>query len=157
MKQKVDQNRLPLDLQLRALDLKDRKFRDRLDEEQQKKFSPYLMMRYAGNVEGSADLQSYYILAANEQVNKYFFDISKHPELQWLCCTTVSPGMGSFKHYWLNNSSKKTDEQKFQNKVFKKVCEMNPSWKVQDVELWIELTGEAGVKQWLADTGEEEL
>ena len=146
---------IPLNDQLRALDRKDRNFRANLPEEFKKKLSTYLMLRYAASVEGHADLQSYYLIAANENVNKYFFDLKHHPELQWLCCTTVSPGMGVQRHYWFSGSAKKADSDKYTRKLLNKVAELRPNQKMSDCELWIELVGTEEVEQWILAHGEE--
>lgn len=147
--------KLSLTSELRALDNKDRNFRSELSEEERKKFSPYLMLRYSASVEGNEDLQAYYLMAANENVNKYFFDINKHPELQWLCCTTVSPGMGSQRHYWFNGFGKKESADKYLNSLTKAVSEKLPSYKQSDIELWIELEGIEKVEQWILDHGDQ--
>lgn len=94
-------SKLPLALQLRAMDDKNRAFYASLDDEQRRAFSSYLAMRYSANVEGIPDLQEYYLLAANERVNPHYYALKKHPELQWLLCTTVSPNMGPQRHYFL--------------------------------------------------------
>lgn len=145
---------LTLAQELQALDRKDRNFRRDLDPELQKKVSPYLMMRYSASVEGSADLQAYYLLAANENVNKNFFDISKHPELQWLTCTTASPGLGSQRHYWLG-TQKKTDSEKNQSALRKQVLEIYPNWKHDELELFMNLNSEQDLKIWLKGHGVE--
>jgi len=88
---------------LNALDRKDKNFYDSLTKEEQKALSPFLLVRYASVVQGSEDLQAWYLAATNHYVNKGFFDISstKHKKLQWLLLTTVSPGMGNQFHKWL--------------------------------------------------------
>ncbi len=85
--------------EMAAYDRKDREYYDKFTDEQKKQFSTYLMLRYGASVGGSQDLQAYYLMAANERVNKNFFDLNKHPKLQWLSCTTVSPNMGKQFHY----------------------------------------------------------
>lgn len=97
-------NNLTLSKQLRAIDTKDRGFYDRLTEEERKKFSLYLMFKYSGSVEGIPELEHYYLMAQNQRVNKNFFALSRHPKLQWLLCTTVSPGMGVHRHYFMKPS-----------------------------------------------------
>jgi hypothetical protein len=104
-------DKLSIQNEMRAFDCKDRDFYNNLTEEEKRKFSTFLIMKYGGNVEGSADLQEWYLRAHNERVNQNFFDISKHPNLQWLVCTTVSPDMGSQKHYWLNSKKKESDSK----------------------------------------------
>lgn len=141
--------------QLRAVDRKDRTFRSRMTEEQQKKFSPYVMMRYAASVEGNLDLQSYYLIATNENANKYFFDLSKHPELQWLCCTTVSPGMGTQRHYWFNGSAKKSSGDKYLDRLTKIVREKLPAHKLEDIDVWLETAEITEVEEWILAHGDE--
>ena len=46
--------------EMRCLDTKDRKFYDSLTEEERKKFSNFLMIRWSSAVQGSAELQEYY-------------------------------------------------------------------------------------------------
>ena len=58
------------------LDMKNREFYDELTDEERKKFSTYLMMKYSANVEGSSDLQAWYLMASNERVNINFFDFN---------------------------------------------------------------------------------
>ena len=145
---------LTLAQELQALDRKDRNFRRNLSEELQKKLSPYLLMRYSASVEGSVDLQTYYLLAANENVNKHFFDISKHPELQWLTCTTVSPGLGNFRHYWLG-SQKKSDKEKAKSSLRKHVEAIYPNWKADEVDLFLTINSEQQVTEWLKQLGVE--
>lgn len=103
-----------------AYDRKDRAYYDNFTDEDRKKFSTYLMLRYGASVTGSSDLQAYYLLAVNERVNKNFFDLNKHTKLQWLCCTTVSPGMGRQSHYWQGTKKKEGNSkaQKFLAKLY---------------------------------------
>lgn len=102
--------KLSLSTQLRAIDTKDRGFYDSLSDEERKKFSTFLMFKYSGSVEGIPELEHYYLLAQNQRVNKNFFGLSRHPKLQWLLCTTVSPGMGVHRHYFLKPA--KTNKSK---------------------------------------------
>ena len=96
-------NKLDIANEMHMLDSKNREFYDSLDDEERKKFSTYLMLRWGSVVGGIPELQQYYLQATNERLNKHFFDISttQHKKLQWLLATTVSPGMGKQKHPWL--------------------------------------------------------
>lgn len=94
-------SKLDINTEMRAFDTKDRGFYDSLDDDERKKFSTYLMLKWGCNVEGSAELQEWYLRVHNDRVNLNFFDLGKHPKLQWLLCTTVSPGMGAKRHYWI--------------------------------------------------------
>lgn len=146
---------LNLNSELAALDLKDRQFRQKLTDEERKKFSPYLMMRYSASVEGSVDLQAYYLMATNENVNKNFFELGKkHDELQWLTCTTVSPGMGKQRHYW-HGAPARSKSERYLDRLIARVQEKLPEWKASDVELWVRLNGETATEQWILKQGDE--
>jgi hypothetical protein len=106
--------------EMAAFDRKDRAYYDKFSDEQRKNFSTYLMLRYGATVTGSSELQSYYLISTNERVNKHFFELGKHPKLQWLCCTTVSPGMGKQYHQWQGSKKKESNSKviKFLTKHF---------------------------------------
>jgi hypothetical protein len=87
--------------EMRQLDVKNRDFYDELDSDERKKFSTFLMLRWGSAVEGSQELQEYYVQSCNHYLNKNFFDIGRHPKLQWLCATAVSPGLGTPRHPWI--------------------------------------------------------
>ena len=116
--------------EMAAYDRKDRAYYDKFTDEQRKQFSTYLMLKYGANVSGSADMQAYYLMATNERVNKNFFEINRHPKLQWLTCTTVSPQMGNQFHYWLKGKKKESNSKavKFLTKHF-------PQLKDDEIEL----------------------
>ena len=146
---------LNLNSELAALDFKDRGFRQKLTDEERKKFSTYLMLRYSASVEGSVDLQSYYLMATNENVNKNFFELGKkHDELQWLTCTTVSPGMGKQRHYW-HGAPARSKSERYLDRLIARVQEKLPEWKASDVELWVRLNGETATEQWILKQGDE--
>lgn len=120
--------------EMAAFDRKDRKYYDKFTDEERKQFSTYLMLRYGASVEGSADLQAYYLMATNENINKYFFDLNKHPKLQWLMCTTVSPNMGKQKHYWQGSKKKENN-----NKAVKFLTALYPELKNDEIQLLAEI------------------
>ena len=117
------------------LDTKNRKFYDELNEEERKKFSTYLMLRYAASVEGGPDIQEWYLRVTNERINANFFDLGKHPKLQWLLCTTVSPDMGRQRHYW--QASKKKEGSN--SKSLKFLTKLYPHLRTDELELLAEL------------------
>lgn len=89
--------------EMRALDLKQRDWYDTLAPEQQRKFSPYLMIRWGSSVQGTAELQEYYVLATNQRLNRHFFSVNatRHKKLLWLMATSISPELGTQRHTWL--------------------------------------------------------
>ena len=69
-------DKLTIANEMLQFDKKNRGFFDELTEEEQKKFGPFLMIRWGADVQGSAELQAYYLMSVNERMNKHFFDIS---------------------------------------------------------------------------------
>lgn len=136
-------DKLSIRSEMSAIDHKDRNFYDNLTDDERKKISPYLIMRYSSCVDGSSDLQEWYLCATNERVNKHFFDISssKHKKLQWLMCTTASPNMGSHRHYWLSSKKKESN-----NKAVKFLQSLYPTAKADEIELLARLNNRDDLK-----------
>lgn len=128
--------------EMRAFDSKDRKFYADLTDEERKKFSNFLMIRWGSSVQGSAELQQYYLLACNENLNKHFFELSRHPELQWLLATTVSPGMGNFRHDWIKQKKRESN-----NKVVKFLRNFYPDHNDDELELLANINSRDDLKQ----------
>jgi len=76
---------------LTAMDKKDYGYYDRLTEEQQKKFVPYMMTHWMSAIKGLGDVQGYYLRSVDYHANKHLFNeyVQKHPKLQWymLCAS----------------------------------------------------------------------
>jgi hypothetical protein len=141
-------DKLDIANEMRQLDTKNRDFYDSLDDDERKKFSNYLMLRWGSNVSGIPELQQYYLCATNERLNKHFFDIAKHPKLQWLLATTISPNMGVQRHDWLTYNSKVS-----KNKRVKLMLELYPELKDDDAELLAKKIPDAELKQLLTRHG----
>jgi len=124
-------DKLTISNEMKCFDQKDRDFYNSLTDEERKKFSNYLMIRWGSSVQGSSDLQEFYLISCNERLNKHFFAISKHPKLQWLCATSVSPGMGTQRHQWI--SPKKKESGKSNTK--KQLAELFPNMKEDEIEV----------------------
>lgn len=125
------QDKLSIANEMTQLDRKNRAFYDELTDEEKKKFSLYLMLRYASSVNSNnIDLQKYYVLSTNQQVNKHFWSLNKHPKLQWLLLTCVSPNMGVHRHEWLAFKSKTN-----KNPKTALLLKIYPAMKTADAEL----------------------
>ena len=129
--------------EMRAFDSKDRQFYADLTDEERKKFSNYLMIRWGSSVQGSTELQQYYLLSCNENLNKHFFDLAKYPELQWLSATTVSPGMGNFRHDWIKQKKRDSTD----NKTVKFLRHFYPDYRVHELELLASINTKEDLKQ----------
>lgn len=83
-----------------AADFQQFSFYEKLSDEQKKAFAPLLAMKWLSVVEDRSGLSEYYICMTNELVNIGFWEITKHPELQWKLMAAV--GSGSYqKHGWI--------------------------------------------------------
>jgi len=143
--------KLSIQNEMSQFDHKNRDFYDSLTDEERKKFSNYLMIRWGSSVQGGAELQEFYLVATNERLNKHFFSINKHPKLQWLCATAVSPGMGTHRHQWISPKKKEDGS----NEIKKMLMDLYPSSKMQDIDTLSKLVDKKQLKQLLKDQGRE--
>ena len=99
---------------LTAMDKKDYGYYDRLTEEQQKKFVPYMMTHWMSAIKGSGDVQGYYLRSVDYHANKYLFNehVQKHPKLQWYMLCASSPGLGKQFHQWIPHLGSKVTSLK---------------------------------------------
>lgn len=137
-------DKLHIGNEMLQLDQKNRNFFDELDENEKKKFSPFLMIRWGSAVEGSPELQAYYLMSTNEKLNKNFFDISStyHKKLHWLLATTISPGLGRQRHNWIAPKKKESN-----TKAAKFFREIYPHLKEDDIDLLGRINGKDDLKQ----------
>lgn len=144
-------DKLSIQNEMTQFDKKNRDFYDSLTDEEKKKFSNFLMIRYGSSVNGSADLQHFYLVATNERLNKHFFTINRHPKLQWLCATTVSPDMGVMRHNWIAPKKKETGA----SGIKKQLMELYPNMKADEIELMSKLNTKKEIDTYLKLAGEE--
>lgn len=142
---------IPLNQILAALDRKDRDFYDNLDDELKKKFSAFMMLKYGASVQADPDMERYYIESTNYHANKNMFDLAKHPKLQWLLITTISPGLGNQYHKWLKQKPK---PKNVSAPIKKQLLEMFPAMKEDDVETLSTLITKKELNQYVKDHGE---
>jgi len=131
-------DKLSIGNEMAQFDLKNREFFDELTDEERKKFSPFLMIRYGSSVSGNRDLQEFYLIATNERLNKKFFAVNtaQHKKLQWLMATTVSPGLGNFRHNWIAPRKKEPGA----GSMRKQLMELFPHLKDDEIALLAEIT-----------------
>ena len=128
-------DKLSINNEMAVFDRKDRTFYDDLTADERKKFSNFLMIRYGSSVQGGRDLQEFYLIATNERLNKHFFTINRHPKLQWLCATTVSPGMGTQRHSWIAPKKKEPGA----GSIKKQLSELFPHLRDDEIEVLAEI------------------
>jgi hypothetical protein len=137
-------DKLSIQNEMMALDSKSRTFFTDLTDEERKKFSNFTMIRWASSVTGSADMQEFYLVSTNERLNKHFFTINKHPHLQWLCATAISPGLGNQRHQWIASKKKEASSN---NETKKLLMAVLPNAKIDEIELLAKLTSNAEMKE----------
>ncbi len=142
-------DKLSIQNEMTQFDRKNREFYDELTDEERKKFSNYLMIRWGSSVQGSRELQEFYVIATNERLNKHFFSVNKHPKLQWLMATSVSPDMGAHRHQWI--APKKKDSAN--NEIKKALVELYPNMKMSDIDTLAVITTKADIKELLKQQG----
>jgi hypothetical protein len=144
-------DKLSIQNEMAEFDRKNRKFYDELTDEERKKFSNYLMIRWGSCVQGSRDLQEFYLIACNERLNKHFFAINRHPRLQWLCATTVSPGLGTHRHSWIAPKKKEGST----SAVRKQLSELYPNMKSDELDIMAAITTKKELDTYLRELGRE--
>ena len=135
---------------MRCFDEKDRDFYDSLTDEERKKFSNYLMIRWGSAVHGSRELQEFYVVATNERLNKHFYAVNRHPKLQWLMATSVSPGMGVHRHQWIAPKKKESGS----SEVKKTLMQLYPTMKMSDIETLAAIMDSKELKEHLKHMGQ---
>jgi hypothetical protein len=137
--------------EMKVFDHKVRSFYDELTPEERKKFSTYLMVRWGSSVQGSRELQEFYVIATNERLNKHFFNVGKHPKLQWLLATTVSPDMGTQRHQWIAPKKKEPGAGSFK----KQLAELFPTYKDDEIEVLAAITTKKELDAYIKQHGRE--
>lgn len=144
-------DKLSIGNEMAQLDRKNRDFYDSLTDEERKKFSNFLMIRWGSSVQGAQELQEYYVQSCNHYLNKHFFAINRHPKLQWLCATAMSPGLGTHRHQWI--APKKKDAGS--SGIKKQLAGLFPNLKQDDIDTLASVTSEREIKQYLKDLGQD--
>ena len=137
--------------EMKMFDRKVRTFYDDLTAEEKKKFSNYLMIRWGSSVDGSRELQEFYVIATNERLNKHFFDLSRHPKLQWLLATTVSPDVGTPRHPWIAPKKKEAGLSAKR----KALMEIFPHYKDDEIDVMAEITTQKEIDAYNREAGRD--
>jgi hypothetical protein len=137
--------------EMSVFDRKDRTFYESLTDEERKKFSNYLMIRWGSAVQGSRELQEFYVIATNQRFNKHFFALSRHPKLQWLTATTVSPGLGTHRHQWIAPKKKEPGA----GSVRKQLAEFYPHCNDDEIDLLAKITTKKDIEAYIKQLGQE--
>lgn len=149
-------DKLSIANEMTQFDQKNRKFYDSLTDEERKKFSNYLMVRWGsavqvGNSARDQAIQQYYLQSCNENLNKHFFAINRHPKLQWLCATAVSPDDGIKRHQWIAPKKKEPGA----GSIKKQLAELFPNMKNDEIDLMATINTKKELDEYLKQLGQE--
>jgi len=135
---------------LPAIDRKDYDFYDRLTDEQKKEIQPLLLLRWGASIDiNDPILLHYYLASFNHHANKNFFNLYKHPKLQWLMIAASSPNLGKYRRKWLGK--KKTKNPK--DEIKKQLASIYPTYKEDDIEVLSNFVTKKELKQYDKDRG----
>jgi len=137
--------------EMRQLDRKNRAFYDELTPEERKKFSTFLMLRWGSAIEGSRELQEYYVQSTNHYLNRHFFAMSRHPKLQWLMATAVSPDMGTPRHVWIAPRKKESGASARRRRL----QEIFPHYRDDEIEVMMTVVSDRDLDQYDRESGKE--
>ena len=146
-------DKLNIGNEMRQFDRKNRRFYDELDDDERKKFSPFLMIRWGSAVEGSRELQEFYVIATNERLNKHFFNINStaHKKFHWLMATSVSPDIGTPRHTWIAPKKKEAGASTKR----KALQEIYPTYKDDEIDVMMELVSQKEIDAYFKLAGED--
>lgn len=144
-------DRLAIVNEMRELDQKNRQFYNSLTPEEKKKFSTFLMLRWGSCVQGSRELQEYYVQATNYYLNRHFYSLHRHPKLQWLCASAVSPGLGNHKHNWIAPRKKETGVSARRRTL----CEIFPHYKDDEIDVMLKINTQKEIEEYVRACGAE--
>ena len=86
--------------------------------------------------------------ATNFHANKNMFDLAKHPKLQWLMLTTVSPMVGPQNHKWLKMKPKPKNTS---GPIKKQLAELFPIMKDDELDLLASITTKKELNQYVKE------
>jgi len=137
--------------EMRQLDQKNRDFYSQLTEEERKKFSNFLMIRWGSSVEGSREVQEYYLQSTNHYLNRHFFAINRHPKLQWLCASAISPGLGVFRHTWIAPKKKESGASSKR----KQLQSIFPTYKDDEIDVMMKIVSDKEIREYQKQAGQD--
>jgi hypothetical protein len=136
-----------------AVDTGTRELWDAVTEEGRKEIKGDLwnLNRYISSVQTeNRDLKEYYLRKVNDNYNKNWAAISKHPKLQWLTLCTCSDVLHKPKktyfHEWIPLKKEK-------NKKEELLADLFPNMKMSDIETLASITTDKEIKKYLEDSG----
>lgn len=127
-------NKLTIKEEMRAIDQRDRAWWASLTEEEQKKVSIFVLMRYTSAVQTkSPDIEYHYLALTNELVNKHYNILRREPQLQHKLLQCVGLGSTQF-HPWIPPSKQRKGKS---GKLKKWLQEIYPIYNDDELDLLV--------------------
>lgn len=140
--------KLDIKRELAAVDSKNYDFYKNLLDEEKKAFSPYVLMRYVGNVQGDRDIQEWFVEMTNECVNKNHWDLSKnHKELLWKLFAATGVGIKCYHPYLAAGKKEKAV------KIEKLLATLYPAMKMDEIKLLAKMMDKTDISKLLDSMG----
>lgn len=105
-------------------------FYDNLSDDEKKQVSMYPLLRSLSIVEGSPEIQEYYMIMTNNIANKDFWNLSKYPELQWKLISSCGIGFKQ-RHKWISAGKRLSKTPNIDDLLF----EVNPKMNYEELEI----------------------
>ena len=130
--------------------MRNKNYYDTMSEEDQKLYSPFMLMKYMASVKGEQWMQEHYVEMINECVNKHLWTVSKYKKLAWMLTVMCGVEQQQF-HPWLG-SKKKTGN----NDKQKMLATLYENMKQADIELLAEINDKKELKELARDFGNDD-
>ncbi len=141
------QHKLDLSQVLYNLDTRNKAFYSNLSDEEKKGYTPLILMRFMSSAPNQGGLHEYHLEAVNEIVNRDFWSLSKHPELQHKLLSICGVGKKQF-HSWIPNSKKQT-----KTKLFDFLKKVLPDANDDEIALYLKINSLDDFKSLLKEYG----
>jgi hypothetical protein len=126
---------LPIDQVMAAVDLRKGDYYSKLGEDELKSLSTYMAQRWGSQVQGTQDLQEYYLTTVNDLSNLDYIAVgSSHDELRWRTLAVCGIGQ-KMRHEFIPPKGAKKD------KLTAWLIEQFPSLGDDEIELFRAING----------------
>ena len=126
-------NKLSIKEEMRAIDQRDMGWWDTLTEEEQKKISPWVLMRYTSACDTNHDeIRDHYLTMTNALVNVHFNVLRHHPQLQHRLLQIVGIGKTQY-HPWIAPGKRQK-----KNKVAEWLLELYPGLNEDELDILLQ-------------------
>ncbi len=128
--------KLPIEQVMAAVDLRKGEYYTKLEPEELKSLSTYMSQRWASQVQGTRDIQEYYLTTVNDLSNlDYVATKSEHDELRWRVLALCGLGQ-KMRHEFIPPKGAKKD------KLTAWLLEQFPALRDDEIELFRTLNGD---------------